>query len=145
MKDSDNIIDRINSFIEESNLTRSQFADACGIPRPTISQMLSGKNKKIGDDVISVIHKTYPEIPMMWLLFGEGNKPEFCASCQSREDHLFTYDNGDLAGKANLNEIESALMTQNNHIISQLPHEKKISKIVVFFTDNSFEEYFLKK
>ena len=49
MNESDNIIDGINSFLEERNLTRSQFADACGIPRPTISQMLSGKNKKIGD------------------------------------------------------------------------------------------------
>ena len=88
MNESDNIIDRINSFIEERNLTRSQFADACGIPRPTISQMLSGKNKKIGDDVISVIHKTYPEIPMMWLLFGEGEKPKFCASDQACEGQL---------------------------------------------------------
>ena len=71
MNESDNIIDRINSFIEESNLTRSQFADACGIPRPTISQMLSGKNKKIGDDVISVIHKTdHVFIISMRLFFG---------------------------------------------------------------------------
>ena len=92
MNESDNIIDRINSFTEESNLTRSQFADACGIPRPTISQMLSGKNKKIGDDVISVIHKTYPEIPMMWLLFGEGEKPKFCASDQACENLLFPHD-----------------------------------------------------
>lgn len=46
MNESDNIIDRINSFIEERNLTRSQFADACSIPRPTISQMLSGKKQK---------------------------------------------------------------------------------------------------
>lgn len=130
MNESDNIIDRINSFIEERNLTRSQFADACGIPRPTISQMLSGKNKKIGDDVISVIHKTYPEIPMMWLLFGEGEKPKFCAPDQACENLLFPHDSP--------NPVDMP-------IVNQLPQEKKISKIVVFFTDNSFEEYYLKK
>lgn len=134
MNESDNIIDRINSFIEERNLTRSQFADTCGIPRPTISQMLSGKNKKIGDDVISVIHKTYPEIPMMWLLFGEGEKPKFCAS-----DSPNPVENEILKG------VESRSIAQNMPIVNQLPQEKKISKIVVFFTDNSFEEYYLKK
>lgn len=145
MNESDNIIDRINSFIEESNLTRSQFADACGIPRPTISQMLSGKNKKIGDDVISVIHKTYPEIPMMWLLFGEGEKPKFCASDQACENLLFPHDSPNPVENEILKGVESRSIAQDRPIVNQLPQEKKISKIVVFFTDNSFEEYYLKK
>lgn len=140
MNESDNIIDRINSFIEETNLTRSQFADACGIPRPTISQMLSGKNKKIGDDVISVIHKTYPEIPMMWLLFGEGEKPKFCAS----ENLLFPHDSPNPVENEILKGVEPRSIAQNIPIVNQLTQEKKISKIVVFFTDNSFEEYYLK-
>ena len=134
MNESDNIIDRINSFIEERNLTRSQFADTCGIPRPTISQMLSGKNKKIGDDVISVIHKTYPEIPMMWLLFGEGEKPKFCASDQACENLLFPHDSPNPVENEILKGVESRSIAQNMPIVNQLPQEKKISKIVVFKT-----------
>lgn len=44
-----------------------------------------------------------------------------------------------------LKGVESRSIAQNMPIVNQLPQEKKISKIVVFFTDNSFEEYYLKK
>lgn len=75
MNESDNIIDRINSFIEESNLTRSQFADACGIPRPTISQMLSGKNKKL--------------VTMWFLLFIKHiRKFQWCGFCLAKAKNL---------------------------------------------------------
>lgn len=50
----------------------TQFADACRIPRPTLSQILSGRNKKISDEVISKIHEAYPQLSVLWLLFGEG-------------------------------------------------------------------------
>ncbi len=50
----------------------TQFADTCLIPRPTFSQILSGRNKKISDEVISKIHAGYPRLSMIWLLFGEG-------------------------------------------------------------------------
>lgn len=54
------------------NITSTQFADACSIPRPTLSQILSGRNKKISDEVIAKIHDAYPRLSVMWLLFGEG-------------------------------------------------------------------------
>ncbi|MDE6144738.1 MAG: helix-turn-helix domain-containing protein [Muribaculaceae bacterium] len=54
------------------NISSTQFADACNIPRPTLSQILGGRNKKISDEVISKIHEAYPRLSVMWLLFGEG-------------------------------------------------------------------------
>lgn len=102
------------------------------------------EKQKIGDDVISVIHKTYPEIPMMWLLFGEGEKPKFCASDQACENLLFPHDSPNPVENEILKGVESRSIAQNMPIVNQLPQEKKISKIVVFFTDNSFEEYYLK-
>lgn len=103
------------------------------------------EKQKIGDDVISVIHKTYPEIPMMWLLFGEGEKPKFCASGQACENLLFPHDSPNPVENEILKGVESRSIAQNMPIVNQLLQEKKISKIVVFFTDNSFEEYYLKK
>ncbi len=55
------------------NISSTQFADACGIPRPTLSQILSGRNKKISDEVIAKIHEAYPRLSVLWLLFGEGD------------------------------------------------------------------------
>lgn len=66
------IVNRLNSFMEVHGIGSTQFADACGIPRPTLSQILSGRNKKISDAVISKIHNAYPSLSVLWLLFGEG-------------------------------------------------------------------------
>ena len=82
---------------------------------------------------------------MMWLLFGEGEKPKFCASNQTCENQLFAYDSPNPVENEILKGVESRSIAQNMPIVNQLPQEKKISKIVVFFTDNSFEEYYLKK
>ena len=66
------IVSRIKAFMASGNISSTQFADACGIPRPTLSQILSGRNKKISDEVISKIHEAYPRLSVLWLLFGEG-------------------------------------------------------------------------
>lgn len=58
--------------MEFSKTAISQFADTCGIPRPTMSQILNGRNKKISDELISKIHSAYPQLSVLWLMFGEG-------------------------------------------------------------------------
>lgn len=70
--DDQNIAIRLKGFIDSQGLTHSQFADQCGIPRPSLSQILSGRNKKISDIIVGQIHKTFPELSVLWLMFGEG-------------------------------------------------------------------------
>ena len=53
------IVIRLNKFLNDCNISRSQFADTCGIPRSTITQLVSGKYKKIGDDIIFQIYNIY--------------------------------------------------------------------------------------
>ncbi len=72
MQTAMDIVNRLKSFMEAHGIGSTQFADACGIPRPTLSQILSGRNKKISDEVISKIHAAYPRLSVLWLLFGEG-------------------------------------------------------------------------
>lgn len=69
----ENIAIRLKRFLEYKGLTNSQFADICGIPRPTLSQFFSGRNKKISDLLIGQIHGAFPELSVMWLMFGEGD------------------------------------------------------------------------
>lgn len=66
------IVNRLKTFMEIHRIGSTQFADKCGIPRPTLSQILSGRNKKISDEVIAKIHNAYPQLSVLWLLFGEG-------------------------------------------------------------------------
>lgn len=67
------IVNRLKTYMEAHGIGSTQFADACRIPRPTLSQILSGRNKKISDEVISKIHQAYPGLSVLWLLFGEGH------------------------------------------------------------------------
>lgn len=67
------IVQRLTAFRDHIGLTNSQFADRALIPRPTLSQFLSGRNKRMSDDLASKLHTAYPELNMLWLLFGEGD------------------------------------------------------------------------
>lgn len=67
-----NVAERLKSFIEKMGLSYSQFADRCGIPRPSLSQLITGRNKKINDIMVGQIHNEFPQLSILWLLFGEG-------------------------------------------------------------------------
>lgn len=68
----ESVASRLKLFIDTSGLTSAQFADMCGVPRPSLSQILSGRNKKVSDVLVGQIHKAFPDLSVMWLLFGEG-------------------------------------------------------------------------
>ena len=142
MDNNQTIIDRLNSFLENNGVTRSQFADECGIPRPTVSQMLSGKNKKIGNDVISLIHKTYPDLPVDWLLFGEGDAPlKNNLDFKPSENSIFDLNSDNRSGNEMSQKSQESAPLNNIVPIRQ----KEISKILVFYSDNSFDEFILKR
>lgn len=66
-------VSRLKQYLEIKQIPVTQFADTCRIPRPTLSQLLNGRNKKVSDEVIGKIHEAYPDISVMWLMFGEGS------------------------------------------------------------------------
>lgn len=68
----DSVAIRLKGFMDEMGLSNSQFADKCGIPRPSLSQLLTGRNKKISDVIVGQIHQAFPRLSVLWLLFGEG-------------------------------------------------------------------------
>lgn len=67
------IVTRLKMFLDKTGISNSQFADTCEIPRPTLSQLLNGRNKKVSDEVIGKIHRAYPSLNVMWLMFGDGD------------------------------------------------------------------------
>ncbi len=40
------ISSRLKEFLDYTGMQSTQFADSCGIPRPSFSQLLRGRNKK---------------------------------------------------------------------------------------------------
>ncbi|MDE6327049.1 MAG: XRE family transcriptional regulator [Duncaniella sp.] len=67
------LVSRLKQYLDSRQISVTQFADECGIPRPTASQLLAGRNKKVSDEIIGKIHQCYPDLNVIWLMFGEGN------------------------------------------------------------------------
>ena len=67
------LVSRLKRYLDSRQISVTQFADECAIPRPTGSQLLAGRNKKVSDEIIGKIHGAYPELNIVWLMFGEGH------------------------------------------------------------------------
>ncbi len=166
--DVDNVAIRLKGFIESRGLTHSQFADKCSIPRPTLSQLMSGRNKKVSDLVVGQIHKAFPELSVLWLLFGEGDMIDDVSSSTPTvgEKSLFDDEIPELSGVSSLNTSRSnvnALDTPSSAIqnadykrvdyelkISELQKQidklranpRKVSHITVYYDDSTFETFY---
>lgn len=70
------IIDRLQLFVDQTGMTMSQFADICGIPRPTLSQLFTGRTKSINDVLLTKFATAFPRLNVAWLLFGKGDMLE---------------------------------------------------------------------
>lgn len=67
------LVSRLRRYIGHIAMPVTQFADTCGIPRPTMSQLLSGRNKKVSNELIAKIHEAFPSLNVLWLMFGQGD------------------------------------------------------------------------
>ncbi len=66
------LVTRLKEYIAKTSIPVTQFADMCGIARPTLSQLLNGRNKKVSDEIVAKIHSAFPSLSVYWLMFGEG-------------------------------------------------------------------------
>lgn len=135
--DSDKIKVRIVELLGKHNLSQSEFADATGISRSTISNILSDKSK-VTIEIVNKIIQTYPDCNPGWLIMGkedffEVDRPPG----KGFENGLFGADVG-LPPKTQISE--GLRVVEMKEEISKLKM-RKIEKIMVFYTDNSFEVF----
>lgn len=122
------IIERIKTILSHFNLSPSVFADTLGVPRSSISHLLSGRNKPSLDFVLKLVDK-FPEVDLYWLLHGKGQFP----SIQDVSSEVNTV--GNVPHSPNKQKHNPPLPID----------DRKISKIVVFYEDATFETYRPKK
>lgn len=104
-----------------NNLSASAFADKIEVQRSSISHILSGRNKPSLEFIQKVL-AAFPKVSSDWLLTGNTSANESIPSNQVQSDPSPTYNSPTTSTK-------------------QHEGEKKIQKIVVFYTDNTFEEF----
>jgi transcriptional regulator with XRE-family HTH domain len=140
--------ERLMEFLRYENKSSAQLAEDIGVQPSSISHILSGRNNPSLDFVLKMFEK-YEFLSTDWFLFGNGPMYK-----EERMDTLFynseTVNNEksrvlpfneseELPGNVRNNEKEASVKSIDNKDIRK---EVVVRKIVWFYEDNSFEEYF---
>lgn len=137
--------ERLLAIMEHEGLTAAQFADAIGIQRSAVAHFLSGRNNP-SMGVLNKILRRFTYIDANWLLLGEGN---MMRKNVVLEPDLFsnTAVNPTKATVAPEYRKETRVETPVNTpkqivketiVIPEGP-SRNVSKIVIFYSDGTFE------
>jgi len=115
------MIERIKQIITAKQMTASGFADVVGVPRSTISHVLSGRNNP-SLELVQKILDAFPDIRTQWLIRSEGNMSD-------QMQDLFSQPEGteDRPRKKSRIPVESAA--------------KQPVKVLILYDDGTFSSY----
>ena len=131
--------DRLQQFLSAENLTQSQFADSIGVARASISHILAGRNKP-GFEFIESVARRYPYLNIEWFITGKGKMYKSASEAPVMPVSPAAADDTPTADlfAERIEPIKSNTIDRSH----QNPiREKNISKILVFYSDGTFEEY----
>lgn len=145
---------RLQQFLAAENISQSQFADAIGVARASISHILAGRNKP-GFDFIESMARHYPELNLEWLITGRGRMYNSSKTAPEPPVEAMTPPSP-LAGNGLFGESEKQPETAHQTPLSpqfnlsddldgklkNLDNQRTISKIIIFYSDGSFQEVF---
>ncbi len=159
-----NINDKIKQILIDKNLTPSYFADEIGVQRSSISHILSGRNRP-SFDIIQKIIRRFPELGYEWIMEEENQSSSNGPSVQGGYSNRGTMSrsNSERYGsseslplsyappvtniRSQRNEIPPVVPTlmitheQASGTVAQQPVDRKVERILMFYTDGSFREY----
>lgn len=150
------MITRIKQILEKRNLPPSRFADQIGVPRSTISHILSGRNNP-SLEVVQKILNAFPDIPVEWLLQGKGTYSQQSYTLFDTDDELpdresgteISEDIGDQIDTVNLessvaDEKMEAAQDERTETPSSIIKDRSsghAEKLIIIYSDGTFKEY----
>ena len=143
---------RLQQFLAAENISQAQFADTIGVARASISHILAGRNKP-GFDFIESTARHFPALNLEWLITGRGRMYNSAKTAPdapqdaiaplptATDDTLF--EQADYRPEKPLSPLPTPRNTYNDNLdstLQQANNQKTISKIIIFYSDGSFQE-----
>lgn len=122
--------ERIEKLMKSMNLSARQFASEIHVQPGTISNMMGGRNNP-SYEVIKRIMERYPTLNPEWLIAGRG---DMWRTEPGKEPGLFDNQAPDPGTPA-----RRTAQKEEPQVIAA--PQKKISRIVVYYTDNTYQEF----
>lgn len=153
---------RLQEFIDSTGMSNSQFADKAAIPRPSLSQILHGRNKSINDVLLRKLDDAFPELNLSWLLFGRGDMrvAQNIEISEPQIESKETVSDGHIPDNDILEVRQEEPAPYGNHYanhaifgeksssapksVAAAPSDtasRKVSSIIVLYSDGSFESF----
>lgn len=110
------LVDRFKYLMKLNNLSASAFAEKVGVQPSSISHILSGRNKPSLEFIQKVLAQ-FPKVSADWLVSGKTAIVE-----------------------NNILEPDKQESTEKIASLPTLYSNKEVKKVVIFYTDNTFEE-----
>ena len=131
--------ERIFAILKYLQLSPSQFAEEIGVQRSSISHLISGRNKPSLEFIQKVLGR-FPEINMQWLLNGEGEMLKNGEPISHVSLFQEVPKNEPVEKRKEIEKSDPVRSLQRKKLVET--GGKQIEKIVYFYKDNTFREYF---
>jgi transcriptional regulator with XRE-family HTH domain len=145
---------KIEQIIIDKGISPSKFADDLDIQRSSVSHILSGRNKP-SLDIIQKILRAYPDIDRDWLLF-DNNVPQQNTPQTNRQQPVNLRVTGQNLFEQKPRESNRNFQAEQIPVqspVNVMPKRKierptipssntnkQIERIMIFYTDGTFEE-----
>ena len=115
----ESVLYRIKKIIEDNDLTNSEFAEKIGVPKSSISHLLSKRNKA-SLDIITKISEEFHDITTDYLIFGStlSKKSEIKPSEDLFSSHF--QGNSQVSVKESNNRVKSIIIIYENNKFEQI-------------------------
>ncbi len=137
MVNSENFSDRLQMLFDYYELTAGAFADEIEVGRPSVSHILSGRNKPSLDFVMKVV-KRFKEVDLYWLLNGKGSFPSGITTTSTEKPNIHLNKTVSVEGGNSLPPVQENQSTPIS-FPEDSSNSKKVAKVIVLYQDGSFE------
>ena len=139
--------EKLEYLLREKQLTATQLARLLEIQPSGISHIMSGRNKPSFDFVVKIL-SVFPDINPDWLMldsdevYRRGEAP--------RSNPLFDIDEFDSPSESSSAALENSEFSASKNQVENLPMQnfssaknsgKPVDRIVIFYTDGTFESF----
>ena len=141
-----NMKERIIKIMECERMGQAQFASAIGIQRAAMSHIISGRNNPSLDVMTKILHR-YPQINPDWLLLGKGEMLRDSTPAMEPADNIaknppqiqvVPEGHQELPFHESRKELENS---EKTWAVSVEKSSKTVSKIMVFYSDNTYDTF----
>ncbi|MFD2518700.1 helix-turn-helix domain-containing protein [Salinimicrobium flavum] len=132
MVNTEEFTKRLHRIMDYYDLSAASFADKIDVGRSSISHLLSGRNKPSLDFVMKIID-AFPDVELYWLLNGKGTFPK------NPGKEPIPISSPAPSSKPTPKDLFSE--EPKKATLSAATSEKNIKRIVIFYSDGTFEAF----